>query len=245
MEREALLKIIIQDLKELETLLSTFTGKPEIPKAFIRLAQNKAKGVLEEVDLLEQVLDLSVKSKNTITEINEIIPKTDFQENNFLLIEDHVQNKLTIEKTTEILENNENHLEKQIPKQKAKVQPATKSDKNNVTIENKDITLGEKFMQDSQSFYDTLSNKKESEATPRFMSQPIKDLKKSIGINDRFYFIRELFGGDADLYNTTIEQLQTIQDMQSAEKFVAEHFNFDESNEAVVSFKDILRRKFL
>src|SRR5690554_3422407 len=52
MEKEALLDIILQDLKELDRLLRTFSGKDHIPEAFIHLAQSKVSGIANEVGLL-------------------------------------------------------------------------------------------------------------------------------------------------------------------------------------------------
>ena len=34
---------------------------------------------------------------------------------------------------------------------------------------------------------------------------PVKDLRKAIGINDRFVFINELFRGDEDMYERSIK----------------------------------------
>jgi len=40
---------------------------------------------------------------------------------------------------------------------------------------------------------------------------PVKDLKKAIGINDRFVFIEELFRGDEIMYERSIKTINSIQ----------------------------------
>lgn len=55
MEREALIDIILNDLNEMRTLVSTFKGKPLINSAFINLAKTKLNNISEELNLLEAV----------------------------------------------------------------------------------------------------------------------------------------------------------------------------------------------
>jgi len=205
MEKDALLKIIIQDVNELETLLNTFTGKPDIPKTFLQLSRNKVKHILDEIDLLDQLLEMPVVvEKNVVETLIKPAPE--------------VKKKKAVKQ--EIIT--------EIPSEK----------------ESSSITLGEKLMQGSHSFYDTLTQKEPTTA-PIFQNRPVKDIKTAIGINDRFYFQRELFGGDADLFNSTIDKLNLMKDIESAEELLSDNFKWDESNEAVQSFKDIVRRRYI
>src|SRR5690554_385788 len=71
MEKEALLDIILQDLKELDRLLRTFSGKDHIPEAFIHLAQSKVSGIANEVDLLGSL----AKSSSQTTAAPETTPQ--------------------------------------------------------------------------------------------------------------------------------------------------------------------------
>lgn len=78
----------------------------------------------------------------------------------------------------------------------------------------------------------------------KLQSKPITDLAKAIGINDKFLFIKELFGGDADLYAQTIKHLNQLTDLNDAIIFIQENFDWDADNETAMAFIDLIRRKF-
>lgn len=71
----------------------------------------------------------------------------------------------------------------------------------------------------------------------------ITDLRKVIGLNDRIRFQRELFGGDSELMNSTIGYLNEASSYIEALEYLAENFKWDDENETVKYFKDILSRK--
>lgn len=78
----------------------------------------------------------------------------------------------------------------------------------------------------------------------KLQNKPITDLAKAIGINDKFLFIKELFGGDADLYNQTIKHLNQVTDLNEAIIHIQENFDWDPDNETAMAFIDLVRRKF-
>ncbi|MEW5844747.1 MAG: hypothetical protein AB1777_00620 [Bacteroidota bacterium] len=77
----------------------------------------------------------------------------------------------------------------------------------------------------------------------KLQNKPISDLAKAIGINDKFLFIKELFGGDADLYNQTIKHINQLTDLNEAIIYLQENFNWDPTNEVTNLFIDLVRRK--
>lgn len=71
----------------------------------------------------------------------------------------------------------------------------------------------------------------------------IADLKRAIGLNDSIRFCRELFGGDKSLMDSTITYLNDASSYMEALEYLAENFSWDEENETVKYFKDVLSRK--
>ena len=55
MDKEALLKIIISDLNEVETLVKSFQGQKDIPAAFIDLTERKLNHISDEFSLLKSL----------------------------------------------------------------------------------------------------------------------------------------------------------------------------------------------
>jgi len=75
----------------------------------------------------------------------------------------------------------------------------------------------------------------------------IIDLKRSIAMNDRFIFIKELFKNDFDSYNRYINDLNACETMQQAEQHLTQlkrQYEWDEANETVQYFLTLVGRKF-
>jgi hypothetical protein len=77
---------------------------------------------------------------------------------------------------------------------------------------------------------------------------PIKDLKKGIGINDRFTFVRELFRGDEAFYERSIKTINGFHIFSEAEYWINRELKFkmgwDEDREVVKHFYQLVRRRF-
>jgi len=95
-------------------------------------------------------------------------------------------------------------------------------------------TLGEKIS----------NGKKEEVVSSVIHSKPIADIASAIGINDRFYFIRELFSGDALAYGDTIKRLNAAASLGEAMKILDESTVMGSDPAAQSSFVDVVRRKF-
>lgn len=73
----------------------------------------------------------------------------------------------------------------------------------------------------------------------------IEDIRKAISLGDRFLFQRELFSGNGELMNKTIETLNGLGNMAEAEAFVAKNFpNWDKESNAYELFHNLLKRRW-
>ena len=77
---------------------------------------------------------------------------------------------------------------------------------------------------------------------------PIKDLRKGIGINDRFVFINELFRGDEPMYERSIKTINSFNIYQEAEYWMNRELmiklGWDDARETVKHFYQLVRRRF-
>lgn len=92
-----------------------------------------------------------------------------------------------------------------------------------------------------QEFEDnSLANKLEN--------QGITDLKKAIGLNERFYYANELFRGDGAEYSQAIEEFNHLGSMDDARRLITakyeEKYKWDYDSEAVTSFLNLLGRRY-
>ncbi len=105
---------------------------------------------------------------------------------------------------------------------------------------------------------DTLSNKKASlndqlkeektELATALHAAPVRDLKKAIGLNDRYLFISELFRGDENMYERSIKTINSFSIYPEAEYWIQRELKvklgWKEKDEAVVLFDQIVKRRF-
>lgn len=73
----------------------------------------------------------------------------------------------------------------------------------------------------------------------------VTDLKKAIGLNDRFRFRNDLFNKDEKLMLDTIEALNGLANMSDAKAYLSARFTWKEDDASVVYFYEILERKFV
>ena len=77
---------------------------------------------------------------------------------------------------------------------------------------------------------------------------PIRDLRKAIGINDRFVFINELFRGDEPMYERSIKTINSFNIYAEAEYWMNRELKikigWDDTRETVKHFYQLVKRRF-
>nr|WP_319401561.1 hypothetical protein [uncultured Carboxylicivirga sp.] len=280
MEREALIDIILNDLNEMHTLVSTFKGKPVINSAFINLAKTKLNNIGEELNLLEAVNEepapVMEKSESTLTstarsatpaeEAEEIAESSKKFASGEAFMENSIKNPTPepkVEPITpsvteepkaepEVIINVEKPLEVE-PEPVVTSSIEEKTIVSNKTIEEvpvdkpsekKNSVLGEKINTEVKSVNERIAVKKEGNYITQ-IGKPVDDVRKAIGINDRFYYQRELFDGSMELLNQTLDQLNQMDSFELAQQFLKSNFNWDDDNEVSQSFIKNIQRRFI
>jgi hypothetical protein len=113
---------------------------------------------------------------------------------------------------------------------------------NNVEAEPKTKILAETFESGALSVNEMITQHKE---TPGVLEQPIADIESSIGLNEKFLFIRELFAGNAQLYAQTIDKLNFAGSYEIALNIVKANFNWNYNAEITIRLLDLVRRRYL
>ena len=77
---------------------------------------------------------------------------------------------------------------------------------------------------------------------------PIKDLKKGIGVNDRFVFLSELFRGDEAMYERSLKTINGFRILPEAEYWINRELKiklgWDDSHHVTQQFYQLVRRRF-
>ncbi len=87
--------------------------------------------------------------------------------------------------------------------------------------------------------------KRESDLSTRLNASPIKSIAGTIGINDKFFFIRELFSGDAETFRQTMNTLDEAENFNNAYNYLVKTYGWDMDTEAVQKLLNLIRRKFI
>jgi hypothetical protein len=86
------------------------------------------------------------------------------------------------------------------------------------------------------------------ELSEKLTDAPIKDLKKAIGVNDRFLFINELFRGDEAMYERSIKTIQNFSILAEAEFWIKRELKvkigWHDNHPVVKQFDQLIRRRF-
>lgn len=98
-----------------------------------------------------------------------------------------------------------------------------------------------------QSLNDRLKENR-TEVMHALKDTPIKDLRKGIGINDRFVFISELFRGDEAMYERSIKTINSFNIYPEAEYWMNRELKiklgWDDTREIVTHFYQLVKRRF-
>jgi hypothetical protein len=88
----------------------------------------------------------------------------------------------------------------------------------------------------------------EPELAARLTGTPIRDLRKGIGINDRFLFLSELFRGDETMYERSIKTINAFHILPEAEYWINRELKvklgWDDNDATVQHFYNLVRRRF-
>jgi len=81
-----------------------------------------------------------------------------------------------------------------------------------------------------------------------FNDTPVRDLKKAIGVNDRFVFISQLFRGDEVMYERSLKTINSFRILPEAEYWMERELKvklgWDETREATKQFYQLVKRRF-
>jgi hypothetical protein len=109
------------------------------------------------------------------------------------------------------------------------------------------MEVHEAIAEKKESLNDRLKQDK-TEIAHVLKDAPIKDLKKGIGINDRFTFVRELFRGDESFYERSIKTINSFHIFSEAEYWINRELKYkmgwDEDKDLVKHFYQLVRRRF-
>ena len=72
----------------------------------------------------------------------------------------------------------------------------------------------------------------------------VEDIRQAISLGDRFLFQRELFDGNGELMQKTLDEINALGSLNEAMDYVLDNFDWDKESTAVQLFENVLKRRF-
>lgn len=72
----------------------------------------------------------------------------------------------------------------------------------------------------------------------------VEDIRQAISLGDRFLFQRELFAGNGELMQKTLDEINSLGSLSEAMDYVLNNFEWDKESTAVQLFENVLKRRF-
>jgi len=114
-------------------------------------------------------------------------------------------------------------------------------------VKNPILEINDQAAQGTPSVNDALKSETD-ELSQKLAEVPLKDLKKAIGINDRFVFINELFRGDDAMYERSIKTINGFSIYAEAEFWIRRELKtklgWKDKDPVVAQFDQLIRRRF-
>jgi len=241
-----IIKVNIRDLYEAYIQLdklNRLSEKPAVKNYTVPQDFNKLK---EEKIIVEIPIE-----KPAVKEEIKIIEKEIISEPEIVKADEPPVEETVIEKEAAKEIDVKPNIVEQIPVkpiEKPVEKPVEKSTKTPVDLFSETPTMSDKFKSDKQSINDKIAQSKtDASIAGKINRVPVEDLKKAIGINEKFRFVNELFEGNLTDYTDAINKLNTFNDLGNALVFLesmALKHKWDMNAATYSTLKDLVSRKY-
>ncbi len=234
--------------------------------------KNKANinDLISTVKMLESEL-MHLKNITPPTSTNSIVVSAHIAKNYTIPFIDniYVREEETTEKIIEVLQVNEEDIEAELEEIKKNAEQ-----KNNLSLHTKHLLsdddvneiptfavhntkqhsanqhkeVNEVMLNSTVTSLNETLHKPLTQVGDLLQEAPVKDLKKAIGINDKFRFLHELFKGDEAVYERSIKTINNFEILPEAEFWIRRElklkYTWSDTNETVKQFDQLVKRRF-
>ncbi|HOK26611.1 MAG TPA: hypothetical protein P5320_11250 [Bacteroidales bacterium] len=235
MDFNSTIDIILKDLKEVREIIEDFKNYPNVPVLQIELAKTKCRSAEEIISLLKVL-------KPGFEEAERKHEKMKSSDETLIVIsEEETAEKepSAIVKTDIVTEKTEAAQQVTKEEKTAPVRHQESTGKKKATTK----IFADKFSGTKQTILDTFGDKKDDGISEILKSQTVRDLTEIIGVNDRFLFIREIFGGNRHAYEEVISKLNSVSSIEEAKDILKNYYSEGEENEVVNQLLNLVKRK--
>lgn len=133
----------------------------------------------------------------------------------------------------------------ELPEHKIVVQESETQEEVENTNEKENLSINERYARKEVTLNDLLRS---SEPDHPHALPKIQDLRSAISLNEKFIFIKELFGNDPSAYALALAEVEGQNDLDSALSHLTSNysgkFNWDQENPYLKDFINLVERRF-
>jgi hypothetical protein len=227
MEFKNTLEILHANSDEIRKLIARLEKTDEIRTIELDLILEKLR------DLYDLTLDLQTVLKENGISLKENIDKVKEEEitQTAKPVVEKSPEKIQQERKTAAREQVERDLKKKGPSSK---EPSEKT------------FVSDRFKTSKPTLNEDLASKIKSEdLSSKLKAMPITNISNALGLNDKFELINELFNGDKELFERTMQVLNMAGSFVEAYNYLNENFDWDMSDPHVQRILELIRRKLI
>ena len=215
-------------LNDLSAVLETYKREEKEQEAADRRQPNWEESVEARYNELESTLDATLVKKYN-TSIKDVEPV--------------VQDVIMSPEPDTVLETNTEKESSTATEHKP--EPVAQQKQETIQLD----PIGEQGQASHISVQRLIEEKIDAAHLNNLRQKPVEDLKRAIGLNEKFLYIRELFNNDHQDFAAVIDGLNDQTNMEGAENYlqnsVRSAMHWDSDNEHVLSFLSIVYRRFI
>lgn len=249
MDFNTTIEIILKDLREAREIIDDFRNYPEVPILQVELAKAKCRSAEEVISLLKVIKAgesasprvsngaTSRRPADTLIEISDEDTEPETGTGESLPEPEKVKADAgtapgTEKETAEVPEAAET-----ISNETGKTYSSPKPPKAEKQI------FADQFNGVQQTLLDQFGTESGDSTSHLIKDRKITRLSDAIGVNDKFLYIREIFGGDRQAYEETIARLESVSSVDEALNILTEFAPEGDYNEYVSQILEIIKRK--
>ncbi len=243
MEVIHIIENLIKDIQDIEKYINSFKNSSHISSIETDLILSRLQRLYDTVLQLKDIPEPSDEKPVTDAAPEELTDEATVEEEPVateeVIQEDKMNQDFELESELKADPGEEKETEKPEQVEEVKKEKAAPEKKSSSIIA--DRLAGSKHFRNEElgkNFHGT-------DLSSKLQSKPLNDIGAAIGVNDRFYYIRELFNGDSKKFDSTIKVLNNSPNFNEAFNYLSENYNWDMDDPAVQNLLELIRRKHI
>ncbi len=228
MEFKNTAEVLHAQAREITNMIAQLETSDKIPAIEIDLLLEKLRNIYDLVKDMQTSLSLTENSQKSEIQTQRVEKE--------LSPEPEDIEKSSGENTKESIASARKPIEKERAGEKS--DESEKPEKNSF--------VSDRFKSSKPTLNEEIAGKsKKKDISSQLQSSPISSISGAIGLNEKFELINELFEGDKDTFESTLQVLNMAGSFVEAYNYLDKNFNWDMDNAYVQRILELIRRKLI